>query len=139
MDLARAVTAACEQSHPFRFTYPLEWPIVDKLTEIVRRVYGGDGVELEPRARRQLEKIRAWGFEHLPICIAKTPYSFSHDPTRLGRPRGFRMPIREVRLAAGAGYVYALAGEISTMPGLPREPAARRIDVTPQGMIVGID
>jgi formyltetrahydrofolate synthetase len=112
--------------------------VEDKLTAIVRDVYGGEGIELQPAARRRVSQFRDWGFEHLPVCIAKTQYSLSHDPAQLGRPRGFRLPIRDLRLAAGAGYIYALAGEISCMPGLPRDPAALRIAVTDDGTITGI-
>jgi len=138
VELARAVTVACNQPNQFQFLYPLDMSIEEKLTTIVRDVYGGDGIELQPLARRRLSQFRDWGFEHLPVCIAKTQYSLSHDPARLGRPRGFQLPIRDLRLAAGAGFLYALAGEISTMPGLPRDPAALRIDVTDDGATTGI-
>ena len=138
VDLARAVIAACDQSSHLQFLYPLDEAIEEKLTTVVRDVYGGDGIELLPLARRRLNQFQDWGFSHLPICIAKTQYSLSHDPTRVGRPRGFRMPIRDLRLAAGAGYLYAIAGEISTMPGLPKEPAALRISVASDGTISGI-
>jgi formyltetrahydrofolate synthetase len=120
------------------FLYPLGATIGEKLTTVVREVYGGDGISLEPLARQRIEKFQRWGFGHLPVCIAKTQYSLSHDPELLGRPRGFTLPVRDVRLAAGAGFVYALSGKISTMPGLPKEPAALRIDITPDGRITGL-
>ena len=138
VELAQTVMAACDQPNHFQFLYPLDMPIEEKLTTIVREVYGGEGVEIQSQARRRLDQFRDWGFEHLPVCIAKTQYSLSHDPTRLGRPRGFRAPIRDLRLAAGAGFIYAIAGDISTMPGLPRDPAALRIDVNDDGAITGL-
>jgi formate--tetrahydrofolate ligase len=95
-------------------------------------------VRLEPRAQKQLEQLNQAGHGRLPVCIAKTQYSLSHDPQLLGRPGGFMVPIRELRLAAGAGFVYALAGEISTLPGLPPNPAARRIRVMADGTIEGL-
>ncbi len=138
IELARAVKTACEQTTPLKFFYPLDMRIEEKLATIVRNVYGGDGIELEALASHRIAKFRDWGYEHLPICIAKTQYSLSHNPDWLGRPTGFRLPIRDIRLAAGAGFLYALAGEISTMPGLPRDPAALRIDVTDDGTITGL-
>lgn len=138
IELARAVVDACELPNQFKFLYPLDMPIEEKLSTVVRDVYGGDGVEIQPLARRRIAQFREWGFEHLPVCIAKTQYSLSHDPARLGRPRGFQLPIRDIRLAAGAGFLYALTGEISTMPGLPRDPAALRIGVNDDGTITGI-
>lgn len=137
-DLARAVTRACDQPSSFRFLYPLDATPEDKIETIATRIYGAAGVEYEPQARKQLQRFSEMGFGNLPVCIAKTQYSLSHDPQRLGRPTGFRLPIGDVRLAAGAGYLYALAGEMTTMPGLPAEPAANRIDVTPDGEIIGI-
>lgn len=137
-ELAHAVRIACAQPGQFQFLYPPDMPVEEKLATVVREVYGGDGIELLPQARRRLTQFCDWGFAKLPVCIAKTQYSLSHDSTQLGRPRGFRIPIRDVRLAAGAGFIYALAGEIRTMPGLPRDPAALRIDVTNDGRITGI-
>lgn len=138
MELAHAVEKACEEPGRFDFLYPLDMPVADKLETIVREVYGGDGIDLLPLAKRRIEQFERWGFRNLPVCIAKTQYSLSHDPKLLGRPRGFRLPIRDCRLAAGAGYLYAMAGDISTLPGLPREPAALRIDVKDDGTIVGM-
>ena len=103
IDLARAVKQACQQPASYFPLYPLDMPVVEKLATIVREVYGGEGVELLPLARRRIEHFERWGFKDLPVCIAKTQYSLSHDPKLLGRPRGFRLPIRDCRLAAGAG------------------------------------
>jgi formate--tetrahydrofolate ligase len=113
-------------------------PLEEKLRQVATRVYGAEGVQLEPVARRQLEQLTRTGHGILPVCIAKTQYSLSHEPRLLGRPRGFVVPIRELRLAAGAGFVYALAGEISTLPGLPQHPAALRIRVDSDGTIRGL-
>lgn len=138
IELAEAVIEACREQAELRFLYPLDLPLDDKLAAVATQVYGAAGVDLEPAARQQLRQLMDWGFGNLPVCIAKTPYSLSHDPTRAGRPRGFRLPIREVRLSAGAGFVYALAGDIVTLPGLPREPAARSLDVSSDGRVVGM-
>lgn len=137
-ELARAVMSACELPSHFHFLYDLRQPLVEKLDIIAREIYGADGLDIGAEASRQLESFQAEDFGGLPVCIAKTQYSFSHDPHRLGRPSGFRLPIREARLSAGAGFVYALAGEISTLPGLPASPAALRISVNDVGEISGI-
>ena len=137
-ELAHAVVTACRQPGAFRFLYPLEASAEEKIETLATRLYGAAGVDYEPLARRRLALYRELGFGTLPICIAKTQYSLSHNPHLLGRPRGFRFPIRDVRLAAGAGYLYALAGEIQTMPGLTSEPAALRIDVDSAGTITGL-
>lgn len=138
LELAQAVKRACQMQANFRFLYPLEMPVEEKLQTIVREIYGGAGIELMPLARHNLDQFQRWGIKDLPVCIAKTQYSLSHDPLLLGRPQGFTLPIRDIRLAAGAGFLYALAGEISTLPGLPRQPAALRIDVTDDGCITGL-
>lgn len=131
-----ARTAASESS--FRYLYEDSASCREKIAEVAVRVYGADGVDFDPVARDQIARFDDLGFGNLPICIAKTQYSLSHDPKRLGRPRDYRFPIREVRLAAGAGYLYALAGDISTMPGLPADPAATRIDITADGQVTGL-
>jgi len=135
LDLAREVIEAANEPNRFDFLYPLEMPLDEKLRTIATSLYGAADLDIEPHARAQLERFTKAGFGTLPVCIAKTQYSLSHDPALLGRPTGFRFPIREVRLAAGAGYVYALAGEIRTMPGLPSHPAALRIDIDADGTI----
>jgi len=138
-DLAAAVWSAAEAGAPgFRLLYPDEMPLVQKIETIVNRIYGGDGVDLAPVAAKQLAQYEALGFGNLPICMAKTQYSLSHDPLLKGRPSGFRVPIREVRLSAGAGFITPLAGEMRTMPGLPSRPGGENIDIDPEGEILGL-
>jgi formate--tetrahydrofolate ligase len=136
--LAQAVIAACQQPNQLQFLYELAAPLEEKLHVLATQVCGADGVDFEPAAQRELKRLNQLGYAGLPVCVAKTPYSLSHDPRRLGRPRGYRFPIRSLRLAAGAGYVYALAGDVTTMPGLPRDPSARRLAVTPGGQVTGM-
>jgi formate--tetrahydrofolate ligase len=137
--LAEAVwAAASDGSADFRLLYPDEMPLAEKIETIARKVYGADGVDLSALATKQLAQYEALGFGHLPICVAKTQYSLSHDPALKGRPTGFRVPIREVRLSAGAGFVTPLAGEMRTMPGLPSTPAGENIDLDEDGEIVGL-
>lgn len=140
-DLAAEVEAACADpsgQSGLRFTYDLADPLTTKLEKVATQVYGAADVELAPRARRDLERFTDLGFGDLPVVIAKTHLSISHDPALKGDPRGFTVPVREVRLAAGAGYVYAIAGDMRTMPGLGRHPAAERIDIDADGNIVGL-
>lgn len=137
-ELAAAVQDACRLPNEFRFLYPLEASLEQKLETVAREVYGADGLDVSPAARQKLDEYAQLGYGGLPICIAKTQYSLSHDPQRLGRPRGFRLPIQDVRLSAGAGFVYALAGDIRTMPGLPSRPAALQIDLSPAGDVLGL-
>jgi len=138
VDLAEAVVDAAQQPHSLRFTYDLAQPVAEKFEAIARSIYGADRATFEPRAARQLKQFEEDGYGDLPVCIAKTQYSLSHDPTLRGRPRGFEFPIREVRLAAGAGFLYALSGDMVTMPGLPSTPAAMNIDIDSQGRITGL-
>jgi formyltetrahydrofolate synthetase len=137
-ELAVAVVDACRTGSDLRMLYRLDAPLCEKFTTIARDVYGADGVDFAPDAERQLERLTDAGYGNLPVCIAKTQYSLSHDPARLGRPRGFRVPIHDVRLAAGAGYIYGAAGEIVTMPGLPAKPAAVHIDLAENAQIIGM-
>lgn len=139
-DLANAVITAVsgKTSLPFSPLYPDSMSISEKLRTIVRRIYGGDGIALSPRAENQIARIEKSGFGHLPVCIAKTQYSFTADPDRRGAPTGFVIPFREIRLSAGAGFVVALAGEILTMPGLPRSPAAESIGIDAEMRITGL-
>ncbi len=139
MDLGRAVVEACQTPGELRYLYELEQPIADKLEALATRVYGADGVDLAPLAREQIAQLSDHGYGELPVCVAKTQYSLSHDPALLGRPRGYRFPVREVRISAGAGFVYALAGDVRTMPGLPANPAALRIDVDASGNVTGLE
>ena len=138
-DLAAAVWAAAEEGAPnFEFLYPNEMSLADKIETIATKVYGADGVDYLPAAKRQLAQYEDLGFGHLPICMAKTQYSLSSDASLKGRPTGFRVPIREVRLSAGAGFVTPIAGEMRTMPGLPSRPGGENIDLDANGEIVGL-
>jgi formate--tetrahydrofolate ligase len=137
--LAEAVWAAAEEGAPnFRLLYPDDAPLTSKIEAIATQVYGADGVDLSPSAARQLAQYESLGFGGLPICMAKTQYSLSHEAALKGRPTGWRLPIREVRLSAGAGFITPLAGEMRTMPGLPSRPGGENIDVDAEGEIVGL-
>ena len=137
--LAEEVIRLCEDSpKSFRFAYELDQPIKEKIETIVRKIYGGKGVAFTPAADREIRKISKMGYDRLPVCMAKTQYSFSDDPTKLGAPSDFEVIVRSVRLSAGAGFIVALTGDIMTMPGLPKEPAAERIDVDDEGRISGL-
>lgn len=137
-ELARKVILAAEQESSFRYLYDLHLPLLTKIEMICRRIYGADGVTCSKAAAVMLARLEAMGYGELPICIAKTQYSLSDDPSALGRPRGFTVNIREVRLAAGAGFIVAVAGDIMTMPGLSKAPAAEKIDILPNGEIIGL-
>jgi len=136
--LAEAVERACAQPGEFQYLYPLEWSLTKKIECLATTVYGASGVEYSTEARKQLERYEKQGYGNLPICMAKTQYSLSHDASKIGAPRDYIFPIREVRLAAGAGFIYPLAGDMRTMPGLPAHPGAERIDIDAQGNTVGL-
>jgi formate--tetrahydrofolate ligase len=136
--LARAVLAAAEQPKRFSFLYELDWPIKRKIETIATRIYGADGVDYLPAAEQQIRKYTELGYGGLPICMAKTHLSISHDPALKGRPSGFRVPIRDVRASLGAGFLYPLLGEMRTMPGLPSEPNTWKIDLDEHGNVVGL-
>ena len=136
--LAEEVLRLCDEPSDFRFAYELDEPLAKKVEDIATRVYHADGVDFAPKAARMLRQLGEQGFGGLPVCMAKTQYSFSDDPKRLGAPEGFRITVRDLRVSAGAGFVVALTGDIMTMPGLPRVPAAEKIDVTPDGRITGL-
>lgn len=136
--LAEEVLRLCDEPSDFRFAYELDEPLAKKVEDIATRVYHADGVDFAPKAARMLRQLEEQGFGGLPVCMAKTQYSFSDDPKRLGAPEGFRITVRDLRVSAGAGFVVALTGDIMTMPGLPRVPAAEKIDVTPDGRITGL-
>jgi formate--tetrahydrofolate ligase len=138
-DLARAVWAAAEEGAPdFRLLYPDDLPLREKIETVAVRIYGARGVDELPAATKALKLYEELGFGNLPVCMAKTHLSLSHDPSLKGRPTGFRVPIREVRLSAGAGFVTPLLGEMRTMPGLPSHPAGENIDIDSDGNIVGL-
>ena len=136
--LAEEVLRLCDEPSDFRFAYELDEPLAKKVEDIATRVYHADGVDFAPKAARMLRQLEEQGFGGLPVCMAKTQYSFSDDPKLLGAPEGFRITVRDLRVSAGAGFVVALTGDIMTMPGLPRVPAAEKIDVTPDGHITGL-
>ena len=137
--LAREVVRLCEEEHGnFRYCYPDGLGIADKVRAVVRKVYGGSDVQFLPAAEKQIVRLTELGYGNLPVCIAKTQYSFSDDPTKLGAPEGFTVTVKQVKVSAGAGFVVVLTGDIMTMPGLPRVPAAEKIDVTDDGRIVGL-
>jgi formate--tetrahydrofolate ligase len=138
LELAEAVVEASRQPNQFRPLYELDWPLEQKLETIAGRLYGADGVQLLPEAREKAARLQALGLDRLPVCMAKTHLSLSDDAALLGRPAGFTVTIRDLRLMAGAGFIVCYASKILTMPGLPRTPAAERIDVTEDGRIVGL-
>ena len=138
MALAEEVVRLCEQESKFTFAYDVEESIEEKLNAIAKRIYHADGVALTPGARKQMKELEANGFGKLPICMAKTQYSFSDDPALLGAPRGFTVTVRNLKVSAGAGFLVALTGDIMTMPGLPKVPAAEKIDVDETGKITGL-
>ena len=137
-ELAREVVRLCEEPSHFGYAYELDGTVAEKVEAIARRVYHADGVDFTGPVRRQMAQLEEQGFGGLPICMAKTQYSFTDDQTRLGAPEGFRITVRNLRVSAGAGFIVALTGDIMTMPGLPKVPAAEKIDVTPDGRIVGL-
>ena len=137
--LAREVIRLCEEDKGyFTFSYELDIPIEKKIEAVVKKIYGGDGVEFSSAAKKQLKRLEQLGFGNLPVCIAKTQYSFSDDPTLLGAPTGFTVTVKNVKVSAGAGFIVVLTGDIMTMPGLPKSPAAERIDVDENGRITGL-
>lgn len=138
LELAEAVMEACQKPADFRFLYPLDMPLKRKIETIAVEMYGAAGVAFEPLASSQINTYEANGLGQLPICMAKTPLSLSHDPALKGAPRDFTVPVREVRASAGAGFIYPLLGEISTMPGLGSKPAYMQVDVDEAGRVVGL-
>ena len=138
MALAEEVVRLCELPNEFSFAYEDGDSIEEKINKVVTRVYRGDGIVIEPAAKKQIATLKALGFDHLPVCMAKTQYSFSDDQKLLGAPEGFKVTVRNVKVSAGAGFIVVLTGNIMTMPGLPKVPAAERIDVADDGRIVGL-
>lgn len=137
-EMAEAVVKACERPRKFKFLYPLNIPIKEKIETIAKKIYGAGGVTYLPAAEKAIKMYTEMGYSDLPICMAKTHESLSHDKTLKGRPSGFTVPIRDVRLSAGAGFLYPLLGEMRTMPGLPSIPAGERVDIDEKGKIVGL-
>ena len=136
--LADKVWKAMEKPNNFNFTYDVESSIPEKIDAIVKRVYGGLGADFTPAAKKQLKEIEELGFDKMPVCMAKTQYSLSDDPSKMGRPEGFRITVKELRISAGAGFIVALTGDILTMPGLPKKPAAENMDIDVNGKITGL-
>ncbi len=136
--LAKEVVRLCEEPNDFQFSYELDGTIEEKIEAIAKKVYRADGIQFTPAAQKEVERLTALGFDKMPICMAKTQYSFSDNPDLLGAPKGFTVTIRNVKVSAGAGFIVALTGEIMTMPGLPKVPAAEKIDVDSTGKISGL-
>lgn len=137
IELANAVVSACDKPGQFKFLYELDLPIKTKIETIAREIYGADGVDYLPEAEKKIEQFTRLGFDKLPICMAKTHLSISHDPTQLGAPSGYRLPVRDIRASIGAGFLYPLCGDMRTMPGLGAHPAYERVDLI-DGRIVGL-
>ncbi|MBR6506736.1 MAG: formate--tetrahydrofolate ligase [Clostridia bacterium] len=138
MALAEEVVRLCEEENNFTFSYETELSIEEKIEAVAKKVYGGEGISVLPAAKKQIDRLTELGYGNLPICIAKTQYSFSDDPTKLGAPEGFKITVKNVRISAGAGFIVVLTGDIMTMPGLPKIPAAEKIDVDENGKITGL-
>ena len=138
IELAEEVVKLCEEKNDFTFSYELRTTIEEKIDAIVKKVYGGDGVVFTEEAQAEIDRLTALGYRDLPVCMAKTQYSFSDDATKLGAPSGFTVTVRKIKVSAGAGFIVALTGNIMTMPGLPKVPAAERIDVDENGKISGL-
>jgi formyltetrahydrofolate synthetase len=132
------VEEACKAKAKFRPLYPLEWPITQKIETIAREIYGASAVSYSDRAQSEIARYERLGFGRLPICVAKTHLSLSHDPNLKGAPESFVLPVREVRASLGAGFIYPLCGEMQTMPGLPSRPAFLHIDLDEDGNVVGL-
>ena len=139
IELAEQVVRLCEEEHgDFTFSYELDCGIEDKIEAVVKKIYGGSGINVTPNAKKQIDRLEALGFGSLPVCIAKTQYSFSDDPSLLGAPENFTVTVKNVKVSAGAGFIVVLTGDILTMPGLPKCPAAEKIDVDENGKISGL-
>lgn len=138
LELAKEVMDLCNEENNFEYSYELEDCIKNKIEKIVKKIYGGSGVKFTSDAEEQINCLTNLGFSNLPVCIAKTQYSFSDDMTKLGAPENFEVTVRDIKVSAGAGFIVALTGSIMTMPGLPKIPAAEKIDVLPNGKIIGL-
>lgn len=138
VDLGKAVIKACEKDKQFKFLYDLDQPIEAKIEKICKEIYGADGIELSELAKTKIALYTQQGFGSLPICMAKTQYSFSHDPALKGVPTGFTVPIRDIRASVGAGFLYPLVGSMQTMPGLSTRPCFFDVDLDESGKVVGL-
>ncbi|MBQ8420451.1 MAG: formate--tetrahydrofolate ligase [Clostridia bacterium] len=138
VELAEEVVRLCEQPNDFSFSYDTDLSIAEKIETIVKRIYGGAGITIDAAAKKQIDTLTALGFDKLPVCMAKTQYSFSDNAALLGAPENFTVTVKNVKVSAGAGFIVALTGNIMTMPGLPKVPAAERIDVDADGKIIGL-
>ena len=136
--LSEEVEAAINKNSDFKFTYEDNMSIADKINAVATKIYGADGVDFTSAAQKQLAQIEQLGFNNMPICIAKTQYSLSDDANKLGRPKNFKVTVREIKISAGAGFIVVLLGNIMTMPGLPKRPAAENMDITNDGIITGL-
>jgi formate--tetrahydrofolate ligase len=136
--VAAALVRAAEEPSSFRFLYPEDAPLAAKIETIATRIYGADGVDYAAAARAKLERFEARGYGRFPVCMAKTQFSLSHDPNLKGRPRGYRFQVQDARVAVGAGFVYPLAGSITTMPGYGRSPGGQQVDVDEDGRVIGL-
>jgi len=137
-ELAEAVVAVAQEKSEFKFLYPEEASIKEKIEAIATKIYGADGVDYLPEAEKKIKLYTELGYARFPMCMAKTHLSLSHDPKLKGRPRNFRVPVRDIRASVGAGFLYPLLGDMRTMPGLPSQPAGNNIDITPDGKIKGL-
>ncbi|MBR5517901.1 MAG: formate--tetrahydrofolate ligase, partial [Clostridia bacterium] len=138
IELAEEVVRLCETENNFEFAYEDDLTIAEKIEAIVKKIYGGDGVNFTPNAQAQIKQLEELGFTKCPVCMAKTQYSFSDDMTKLGAPTGFTVTVRNLKISAGAGFIVVLTGDVMTMPGLPKVPAAEKIDVDENGVISGL-
>jgi len=138
IELARAVVAACNKPNHFHFLYPDDISIKEKIETIATKIYGADGVDYSPLANKRIKLYTDLGYSRMPINMAKTHLSLSHDPNLKGVPKNFRIPVRDVRASVGAGFLYPLLGTMSTMPGLPSRPAAVDVDIDKEGKTVGL-
>lgn len=138
IDLAKEVVRLCQEENNFEYAYSLERSIKEKINEIATKIYGAEGVDFTKEAEKEIANLEKLGFANLPICMAKTQYSLTDNPSKLGRPENFRITVRKINISAGAGFIIALTGDIMKMPGLPKMPAAERIDIDENGVIVGL-
>ena len=138
IELAEEVVRLCEKNNDFTYSYKTDDTIENKILAVVKNIYGGESVSFTASAKKQIAELEKIGYGKLPVCIAKTQYSFSDDPTKLGAPSGFTVDVKNVKVSSGAGFIVVYTGEIMTMPGLPKVPAAEKIDVNEEGVIFGL-